>query len=84
MALPSKLLIKTACLAVTLSALYGCGLRGPLTLPPGPGPEPILGWPGGKRPAINPADPNGPPIEQVPSRQDRSGDRTTPGVEFVR
>lgn len=84
MALTSKLLIKTACFAFALTTLQGCGLRGPLVLPPGPGPEPVLGWPGGKRPAINPADPNGPPIEQVQPRQDRSGDPTTPGIEFVR
>lgn len=64
--------------------LAGCGLRGPLEMPPGPPPEPILGWPGGKPPAIPLENPMGPGIELVKPQQDRSGEASTPGIEFSR
>ena len=42
----SKPLKLSLLLALTaLSSLSACGTRGPLTLPPGPAPEPLLGNP---------------------------------------
>lgn len=41
------LTLLTACVL----AISGCGLRGPLVLPPGPTPEPVLGYPKGKLPS---------------------------------
>lgn len=41
--------------ALLLLSLAACGLKGPLVLPPGPAPEPLLGIPKPAKPVARPA-----------------------------
>ena len=49
-------------LAVTALSLAGCGMKGPLELPPAPAPTPLLG-----KPAATPAKAEGPDVS-TPTR----------------
>ena len=49
-------------LAVTALSLAGCGMKGPLELPPAPAPTPLLG-----KPATAPAKPGAPDVS-TPTR----------------
>lgn len=55
-----------------LAGLSACGMKGSLEMPPGPAPEPLLGYPKPAKPTNKPANPAKPATEDVSTDKKQS------------